>query len=126
MNQKDLLATVAVSQTIKECSVGLAIEHRFTLDEIRTGSANIHRTKDLLSVALTGRGDKRLSPASSPSLIQARILAKAGLVGEKQRGTPISGFFLAWDRCNAANDPAEPDRLWLNACADVGPKIPIP
>jgi hypothetical protein len=83
MNQEDLLATVAVSQTIKKCSVGLAIEHLFALDEIHAGLANIHRTKDLLGVALTGRGDKRLNPASSPSLIQRRILAEAGLVGEK-------------------------------------------
>ena len=93
---------------------------------MNTRSANVHGTKNFLGVALAGRGDSRLAAAPGPSLIQSWVLAKARLVGEEQCGAQISGFFLAGDRCSAASDPVEPDRLWLEAYADVGPRSPNP
>src|SRR6266567_4782879 len=126
VNQKDLLATVAVGQAVEKSCVSLAIEHRFSLNEVNLWPANIHRPENLLGVALARRGNQRLAPTPSPSLIQSGVLTKTGLIGEEQSGAQISGFFLASDRCSAANDPATADPLWPNACVDAEPKIPKP
>ena len=73
--------------------------------------ANVHGTENLLGIALAGRSNERLAPTPGPSLIQSGVLPKTGLVAEEQRGAQISGFFLAWDRYNAASDLGALDRL---------------
>ena len=74
---------------------------------MNAGSPNVHGTEDLLGVTLASRGHLRLAAAPRPRLIERGILPKTGLIGEQQRRTEISGFFLASDRCSAASDPGD-------------------
>ncbi len=120
VDQKNFFPNVGAGEVVEERRVSLTIEHLFSMDEMNPRPTNVHGTENFLRVALAGRGDSRLVPAPGPSLVQSRVLAETRFVGEQQRGTQISGFFLAWDRCSAASDPAKPDRLWPGASGGVG------
>src|ERR1022692_2135491 len=126
LNQEDFLVTAAPGQAAEKLGVGLTIEHLFALMEVSARAAKVHRADAFLGVALAGRRNERLTPAPSPGLIERGVLAKAGLIGKEQRGAKVSGFFLAWDRCNAASGLGAPDHPWPDVCADVGPRSPKP
>jgi hypothetical protein len=86
----------------------------------------IHRSEYLLRVALAGGRNQRLMSTAGPGLIEAGILPEAGFVAKEQSGFPLSGFFLAWDRCIAAIGLARPDRLWPAYGAGAAPRSPAP
>lgn len=79
----------------------------------------VHRSKDLLGIALAGRRNQRLVSAPRPGLVEGRVLAETGLVTEEQRRLVFNGFFLSWDRCIAAIGPAPLGRLWPICGADA-------
>lgn len=109
VNKEDFLPAVTLRQGREKHRVGIALEH-LPVRVVESGPIEIDRAEYLLSVALAGRRNQRLMSAPRPGLVEGRVLAETGFVTEQQCGFAFSGFFLAWDRCIAANGLAPPGR----------------
>lgn len=123
MDKEDLLSAVALCYGTEKHRIALALED-LAMPIVEFGPVEIDGPKYFLGIALAGRRNQRLVPASRPGLVEAWVLAEAGLIAEEQRRLVFSGFFLAWDRCSAAIGPAPPDRLWPICGADAAPRNP--
>jgi hypothetical protein len=109
MNKEDFPVDVTARQAVEESGVALPVKHT-AMAVIEFRLIQIDSTEYLLCVALARRRNERLMAAARPGLVDTRILAETGFVGEEQGGTAFSRFFLAWDRCNAATGLGRLDR----------------
>jgi hypothetical protein len=78
--QINLFPWIGTRQSGEKSDVTRPAEHGFAQDEMSARLANIHRSEHFLRVALAGRRNHGLMPDPRPSLVEGRILAKAGLV----------------------------------------------
>ena len=125
VNKENFLVAVTLRHAGEKGRVTLALKN-IPMRVMKPGPVEIHRSKYLLRVALTGRRNQRLVSAAGPSLVEAGVLAEAGFVPEEKRGLAFSRFFLAWDTCSAAIDLAPPGRPWPTCGAAAAPRSPGP
>lgn len=125
LNQEHLLPTIAFRQAIQKGCVTLAFKD-VPVSVIEFRPIQIDRPENLLRVSLARRRNLWLVSSTGPGLIESGILAETGFISKEQSRLPLSGFFLAGDRCSAASDLARPGRPWPISAAGVARKSPTP
>lgn len=94
VDQEDFLPSIALRQPVQEGRVAAAFKD-VAPAVVEAGAVEVDRPKNLLRVALARRGYQRLVSAARPRLVEARVLTKAGFIGEEQSRVARGGVFFS-------------------------------
>ena len=78
---------------LQKAEVGVGVEDR-VLPVVETRAPQFDGAQDFDALALSRDGDFRRVPDATPGGMQRGVLSETGFIGEDQRPTLGSGFFL--------------------------------
>ncbi len=93
LNQNRPRAAIGARQLLQKAQVGVRVEDRL-LPVMETRAPQFDGSQDLDALPLAGDRDFRRVPDATPGGMQRGVLSETGFIGEDQRPTLGSGFFL--------------------------------
>ena len=93
LDQNGARAAIGARQLLQKAEVGVGVEDR-VLPVVETRAPQFDGAQDFDALALSRDGDFRRVPDATPGGMQRGVLSETGFIGEDQRPTLGSGFFL--------------------------------